>query len=518
MKTILLFDQLEGNYLFLKDLVSSSDAEEIKLDWTSSFREALNALEQGLYDLYLLSYESGGLQLLHAARKDKERIPALLIQRYNDERMVQRVHDLGALGCLSMDGIRLQPLRSLLHTSLRQADAIRAVSEGDERLRLALKAARMVAWDWDVPKDELRYSSEPSMVTGRISYGLRHKFITFLSYVHEEDREAVNQSIQNILVWGSDYDFEYRIRASDGKVRWVRSVAKVFRSAEGDPLRMTGIVMDVTEKREAANQILRMNELLEARVQSRTAELEASNKELEAFAYSVSHDLRVPLQAIYGFLEILMQGRANEEKQQEYLQKVKRNAERMNALIDDLLALSRVTRTKLEQDWIDLSEMVKSIHRDIQFSAKGRWVHLDVQESIGGRCDASMIKIALENLIGNAWKYTGKTLDPFIIFGTFHIEDKMVYFVKDNGDGFDRRAADKLFQPFQRFHTERQFTGTGVGLATVERVITRHGGEIDSFSEPGKGASFFFTLHEALPDRSKIKGALDKISPVIELA
>ena len=347
-----------------------------------------------------------------------------------------------------MDGIRLQPLRSLLYTSLRQADAIRAMSEGDERLRIALKAARMVAWDWDVPKDELRYSSEPSMVTGRISYGLRHKFMTFLSYVHEDDREAVNQSIQNILVWGSDYDFEYRIRASDGKVRWVRSVAKVFRSTEGDPLRMTGVVMDVTEKREAADQILRMNELLEVRVQSRTAELEASNKELEAFAYSVSHDLRVPLQAIYGFLEILLQGRVSAEKQTEYLQKVKRNAERMNALIDDLLALSRVTRTKLEQDWIDLTEMVKSIHRDIQFSAKGRWVHLDIEEGIQDRCDANMIKIALENLIGNAWKYTGKILDPVVIFGSLRIEDKRVYFVKDNGAGFDRSASDKLFQPF----------------------------------------------------------------------
>gem|GEM_PF-5893792 len=513
----MLFDQLEGNFLFLKDLLTSTGHEEIKLDWTSSFREALGTLEKGLFDLYLLSYESGGLQLLHAARKDKERVPALIIQRYNDDRMVQRVQDLGALGCLSMDGIRLQPLRSVLNTSLRQADAIRAMSEGDERLRIALKAARMVAWDWDVPKDELRYSSEPSMVTGRISYGLRHKFATFLSYVHQDDREAVSTSIQRILLSGSDYDFEYRIITSDNNIRWVRSVAKVFRSVDGEALRMTGIVMDITEKREAANLIVRMNESLEERVRFRTAELEASNKELEAFAYAVSHDLKVPLQAMYGFLEYLMQGNIPEGQQLEFLQKVKRNAERMNALIEDLLALSRVTRIKLEQELVDLSEMVKSIYHDLVISGKKRWIHLDIQDQVWARCDGRMMKIAFENLIGNALKYTGKAVDPYISFGAIEIDGQQVFFIKDNGDGFDRAAATKLFHPFQRFHTEKQFTGTGVGLATVERVITRHGGEIDAFSESGKGATFFFSLHGSLPDRRAIKIALDKKVPEIEM-
>lgn len=280
---------------------------------------------------------------------------------------------------------------------------------------------------------------------------------------------------------------------------------------------MTGIVMDITEKREAADQIVRMNESLEERVRFRTAELEASNKELEAFAYSVSHDLKVPLQAMYGFLEYLMQGNVPEDKQFEYLQKVKRNAERMNALIEDLLALSRVTRIKLEQELVDLTEMAKSIHHDLVISVKNRWVHMDVQEQVWASCDGRMMKIAFENLIGNAWKYTGKAIDPYILFGAIEIDGQVVYFMKDNGDGFDREAATKLFHPFQRFHTERQFTGTGVGLATVERVITRHGGEIDAFSESGKGAAFFFSLHGPLPDRGAIKVALDKKVPEIEM-
>lgn len=488
--------------------MSHLEGFKVHVEWTNSFHQAAQEIENGAYDLFMLSFENGGMQLLNAARQYKDRTPALLLTRFEDPRSYQKAIEWGAIGGVALNSLNTTTTRENIQAAFRQADGIRVVTERDERLRLALKAAQMVAWDWNIPKDELRYSSEPSMVTGRNSYGLRHRFQTFLGYVHPEDRKAVNESIQSVLKHGTDYEFEYRIKSSEGTMRWVRSVAKVFRDINGDPLRMTGIVMDITEKREAAEALRRMNEELERRVQMRTAELEASNKELEAFAYSVSHDLRVPLQAIYGFVEIITTNPNADEASVRFTKRIRRSAERMSALIDDLLALSRVTRLKLNPEKTNLSQMFLDIWKDRKYHDAVRNIQVDIQENMWIRCDERMMKIAIENLFGNAWKYTGKKEEALIQIGSFEHNGQAIYYISDNGAGFDMEKAEKLFQPFHRLHTEREFTGTGVGLATVARVISRHGGSIAADAALGHGARFFFSLHDPLHDEVQVRQAL----------
>ena len=511
MKHLLLFDHLEGNYHFLRDILAQ-DPQGYKVDWTSSFHEALHELVNGTYDLFILSYESGGLQLLNAVRKDKERIPAFLLTRYEDERLFSRAQELGSLDGVALHNLRFDTLVRKIKNGLRVADHIRANAERDERLRIALKAAKMVAWDWDVVRDELRYSSEPTMVTGRVSYGLRHKFSTFLGYVHPEDRDKVDASIQAVLKEGTDYEFEYRIRGTDSAIRWVRSAAKVFRGVDGKPLRMTGIVLDITEKHEAAEKVIRLNEDLEERVRQRTSELEASNRELEAFSYSVSHDLRVPLQAIYGFIEIILSTQDINEATERYLRRTLRQAERMSTLIDDLLALSRVTRQKVAPEAINLSELYSTIFRDRAYEQPFRNVHVDIDPHMHIQGDVRMIRVAIENLFNNAWKYSGKREEAVIRVGALVSQNQNIYYIKDNGAGFDSEKADNLFMPFQRYHTDREFQGTGIGLATVARVIQRHGGSLVARSRVNEGAAFAFSLLEPIQSPENVLDQLSNIS------
>jgi len=231
---------------------------------------------------------------------------------------------------------------------------------------------------------------------------------------------------------------------------------------------------------------------LENVVSERTAELRAANRELEAFSYSVSHDLRSPLRAIDGFSQALLEEYNDklDDVGRGYLERVRAASQRMGVLIDNLLRLSRVTRQELQPEQTDISAMAQEILRELRDADPARRVEFSVQAGMVAHCDAKLIRIALTNLIENAWKYSSRQSHAVIKMGC----QGGVYFVQDNGAGFDMRYADKLFGAFQRLHTKDEFEGTGVGLATVARVIHRHGGEIWAESELGSGATFFFTL------------------------
>ena len=231
---------------------------------------------------------------------------------------------------------------------------------------------------------------------------------------------------------------------------------------------------------------------LETIVGERTAELRTANRELEAFSYSVSHDLRSPLRAIDGFSQALLEeyNAVLDDVGKSYLDRVRAATQRMGLLIDSLLRLSRVTRQEIVPEPTDLSAMVRDIVRELQEEYPNRRVSVEIQDGMVASCDAKLMRIALTNLIDNAWKYSAKQAVASVAVGCV---DK-VYFVRDNGAGFDMRYADKLFGAFQRLHTKEEFEGTGIGLATVARVIHRHGGDIWAESETGKGATFHFTL------------------------
>lgn len=235
---------------------------------------------------------------------------------------------------------------------------------------------------------------------------------------------------------------------------------------------------------------------LEQRVTERTQELEASNTELEAFSYSVSHDLRAPLRSINGFSKALLEDYASilDGQGRDYLQRIGSSAVRMGQLIDDLLMLSRVSRGEMQHQPVDLSALATSVAKNLSERFPQRQVELCITPGLATLGDARLLHIALSNLFDNAWKFTGKQAQAQITFGTEQHAGKTAYFVRDNGAGFDMTYADKLFRPFQRLHAEQEFEGTGIGLATVRRVIQRHGGKTWAEGTPGAGATIYFTL------------------------
>ncbi|HDD24700.1 MAG TPA: PAS domain S-box protein [Chloroflexi bacterium] len=235
---------------------------------------------------------------------------------------------------------------------------------------------------------------------------------------------------------------------------------------------------------------------LEQRVAERTVELAAVNKELEAFAYSVSHDLRAPLRSIDGFSRALLEDYEErlDVEGQDYLHRIRAACRRMGQLIDDLLRLSRVTRSEMRYEEVSLSALIQEIAVELQETQPERRVEFTIQPGLVVDGDRQLLRVAMENLLGNAWKFTGKREQARIAFGLTEVGDKQVYFVRDNGVGFDTAYAHKLFVAFQRLHSLVEFEGNGIGLATVQRIIRRHGGQVWAEGAVGQGATFYFTL------------------------
>jgi light-regulated signal transduction histidine kinase (bacteriophytochrome) len=223
------------------------------------------------------------------------------------------------------------------------------------------------------------------------------------------------------------------------------------------------------------------------------------NRELEAFSYSVSHDLRAPLRSIDGFAQALREdwGDRLDEAGQDHLSRVRNAAQRMGRLIDDLLKLSRLSRAQLQRIDVDLSEIAGEIVCELMERNPTRQVKWEIAPDLHANCDPSLARIVLENLIGNAWKFTSKTASAVIEFATVPDSKPTTFVIRDNGAGFDMKFADKLFGPFQRLHTDREFPGTGIGLATVQRIVHKHGGEVRTRAEVGRGAAFYFTFEPA---------------------
>ncbi len=253
---------------------------------------------------------------------------------------------------------------------------------------------------------------------------------------------------------------------------------------------------EVAKRERAQEEIRKLNAELEERVSERTAELEMANQELEAFSYSVSHDLRAPLRAIDGFCKILMEDHAPTlpDPVPQYLGRVNDSAARMGRLIDDLLNLSRINRHELVRSPVNLSRLVQGILDELKSTSPDRRLDCVVTAGLQAECDPSLLHIALDNLLRNAWKFTRHCPVARIEVGTAGQDHGTVYFVRDNGAGFDMAYAKKLFGAFQRLHSEREFEGTGIGLAIVHRIIARHGGRVWAEARVNQGATFYFTL------------------------
>ena len=302
---------------------------------------------------------------------------------------------------------------------------------------------------------------------------------------------SMRVSRENLTLW----TFELPIRTRSGRVKWMRgqSVPKLH---EDGSVTWDGVIVDVSVQKQAEQAIQTLNERLERRVAERTAELSAAYRELESFSYSVSHDLRAPLRSIDGFSRILVEDHAAqlEPDAVQLLGRVRAAAQRMGQLIDDLLSLSRVTRSEPKRIRTDLSAIARAVADELMHESPDRNVDVRIEPGIVCSADPNLMRIALANLIGNAWKFSSKRDHALIEFGSLRNGEKTVYYVRDNGAGFDMKYAGKLFGAFQRVHSSREFDGTGIGLATVSRIVDRHGGAVWAQAEVNQGATFYFTL------------------------
>lgn len=316
----------------------------------------------------------------------------------------------------------------------------------------------------------------------------RHEIEKMGSVIEEELMRGAN---------GKGVLFETNIFNKQSKLIPVEITGKILFDSSHQPVCLQGITRDISRRKKAEDEVKRLNQDLEQRVAERTAQLNAVNKELESFAFSVSHDLRAPLRSIGGFSKILFEDyfEVLDESGRDYLSRVQRNTDHMEKLIDNMLKFSRTMRCEMKKEHLDLSAMAHIIIEELRTQEKGRDVKVIIAPNIFAQGDSHLIRAVLDNLIGNAWKFTSRKKEAARIeFGMSNENGCTVYFVKDNGVGFDMACSDKLFTVFKRLHTGAEFPGSGVGLATVDRIIQRHGGRIWAEGKQKQGAVFYFTL------------------------
>ncbi|WP_341908853.1 PAS domain S-box protein [Polaromonas sp. YR568] len=315
------------------------------------------------------------------------------------------------------------------------------------------------------------------------------------------DPRLLEATMAKTIANNGDWSGELEQRARDGKAVLVEARWTVVRNAEGQVTGVLGINTDIRERHRARDEILRLNASLEERVQKRTAQLEFANKQLEAYSYSVSHDLRTPLSAIDGFsnlLERTLEKTADDpvtQRGRHYLARIRAGVSQMGELIDAMLALAQVSRSTLRWEEVDLSAIARDLLDGYQERQPRPGAVLQVTPGLVANGDPRLLKQVLENLLGNAWKFSGKKDHTEITFGqNLSVDGEKVFFVRDNGAGFDMTYYEKLFGPFQRLHGVSEFAGTGIGLATVQRIVARHGGRVWAEAAVDQGATFYFTL------------------------
>jgi signal transduction histidine kinase len=365
-----------------------------------------------------------------------------------------------------------------------------------ERISTATRAAQLGIWDWDVENNKLVWDDQMYQLYGLKKEVFSVAYDAWLRGLHPDDRAFSQEASEMALRKEKDYDTEFRVVWPDGSLHVLKAKGDVFLNDEGKPVRMTGVNYDITEIRSITEKIKKLNEELEIRVKERTSQLEASNKELEAFSYSVSHDLRSPLRHINGFAEILTKQYSENlpDEARNYINTIVGSAKKMGILIDDLLSFSRAGRAELKKSLVKMNLIVDDAVLHLKPSFSDRKVELSISSLPEVYGDYNLLRMVWINLLDNALKYSLPREVAEIRIGYKEEENEFVFYTQDNGVGFDMKYAQKLFGVFQRLHSSAQFDGTGIGLANVQRIILRHGGRTWAEAETDKGATFYFSI------------------------
>jgi PAS domain S-box-containing protein len=387
-------------------------------------------------------------------------------------------------------------------TERKRAEAI--ILESAERYHNVTMATDDVIWEWNLETDALWWNENFKSSFGYQPEEIPPGLESWTNNIHPEDLERVSRSVHAVIESGEKrWTDEHRFRRADGQYAFVLDRGFVIHNAAGKPTRMLGAMIDITERKRAEEEIRILNAELEKRVRLRTAQLEAANKELESFSYSVSHDLRAPLRHVDGFVDMLAKhnGEKLDDRGRRYLKIIADAARQMGHLIDDLLVFSRMGRMEMRQHPVNLSALVHEAVAGLQPDLAGREIVWKIAPLPQVQADAAMLRQVLVNLIGNAVKYTRPRQPAEVeIAAATPTATELVFFVRDNGVGFDMDYVNKLFGVFQRLHRADEFEGTGIGLANVQRIIHRHGGRVWAEGKIDAGATFYFTLPKSRED------------------
>ena len=404
---------------------------------------------------------------------------------------------LFGVGILLLVAVWVFVLRRQVNIRTKELTESREVLRRSETLLAeSQRIGHVGSWELNLVTNVLIWSDENYRIFGLEPQQFGATYEAFLDNIHPDDREMVNQAYTESVRNRTPYDIVHRVLLKDGTIKYVSEKSETFYSDNGKPIRSIGTTQDISERKQTEDELEKHRKHLSELVEERTLELNAANKELEGFSYYVSHDLRVPLRAIVCFSEIFFEDHAEslDKEGSRVLNVVRDNAERMERLIDDLLNFSHLGRKEIIKKDINMEKMVKDISKELKDNSPEQKVKMKIATLPPCYGDESLIREVLTNLLSNAIKFSKNEKNSLIEVGGELKDNENIYYVKDNGVGFDMKYSDKLFGVFQRLHSQEEFKGTGVGLALVQRIIHRHRGRIWAEGKVNKGATFYFTL------------------------
>ncbi|MDM7944214.1 MAG: response regulator [Hydrogenophaga sp.] len=463
-------------------------------DIAASGSEALALVTQARPDLILMDIHiEGSMDGIGVAARIHETcpVPVIYLTAYSQDATLERARQTHPYGYL-IKPFSERELHATIQMALERHSVEQALAESQRLLQQALDSAHMGTVEFDCDTGHLRLSHQSALLMGQ-RQDRALSFAEFLSSVHEADRPALALRMNDCNEPLHPFNEEFRVRHEGPVDRWVK--------IEATPLaghRFSGIVQNISGRKLAEIQMSARNDELEHQVNARTGELQQTMRELEAFTYSAAHDLRAPIRAIAGLSTAMIEDYAVGLGTQgtRLLQTMGSSAVRMGDLVDALLEMSRLSRSSMNLTEVDISELARDIGETLLAAEPQRRAVVTVAPGLRALADPPLVRCVLDNLMRNAWKFSEKKDATAIDVGSFMNEEGQVFFVRDEGCGFDMAFAERLFAPFNRLHHHTEFSGSGIGLSIVKRIVSRHGGRVWATSVPGEGSTFFFTLQE----------------------